>query len=255
MMRKGFTLIELLVVISIIALLIALLLPTLQNARSSARDVVCKNHMRQMGLMLFVQATDTGELPLAYSNSGWSSAGAYNTNWMTELAKSGVAPDNDFLYNSKLTTFQSQLDTVCPEAVSSGNNTNPHSVYGLAMGYGRNSRMMGGSSGPAGGHFTGTATPEEMLQPSDTIGIVEQYGDKNGYTRTSTTDASAGTPKWAVKWSGSRTDSTKYQLRHLNSGNFLMGDGHVEARPDREFQILAGNINGDTQQQFTIAAD
>ncbi len=45
--RKGFSLIELLVVLSVISLLIALLLPSLKQSRAAARDVVCRNQLRQ----------------------------------------------------------------------------------------------------------------------------------------------------------------------------------------------------------------
>jgi prepilin-type N-terminal cleavage/methylation domain-containing protein/prepilin-type processing-associated H-X9-DG protein len=50
--RKGFTLIELLVVISIIALLLAILMPSLQRVRNNARAVVCQSNLKQWGIML-----------------------------------------------------------------------------------------------------------------------------------------------------------------------------------------------------------
>jgi len=73
----AFTLIELLVVISIITLLMAILLPTLQRVRSQARAVVCQSNLRQWGVIYAMYANDNdGKLPALGYSDGPSNSGS-----------------------------------------------------------------------------------------------------------------------------------------------------------------------------------
>ena len=56
--RHGFTLIELLVVISVIAVLMAILLPSLNRAREQGKRVVCRSNLKQLGIAWYTYAQD-----------------------------------------------------------------------------------------------------------------------------------------------------------------------------------------------------
>ncbi|MAE62721.1 MAG: hypothetical protein CMJ18_00490 [Phycisphaeraceae bacterium] len=70
---RGFTLIELLVVISILALLIALLLPAIKRAKDMGRMLSCANNARQIGLSILMYTVDNEDiLPPGF---GWRQNG------------------------------------------------------------------------------------------------------------------------------------------------------------------------------------
>ncbi len=99
---RAFTLVELLVVIGIVGVLVALLLPAVQSARSTARNLACKNNLRQLGL-----ATHHHISALAYFPSGTTARpfeGNPTTPWTfyrwSALAHLSPYMENSNVYNA-----------------------------------------------------------------------------------------------------------------------------------------------------------
>ena len=113
--ENGFTLIELLVVIAIIAILAAMLLPALANAKATARRAQCLNQMRQCGLGLQLFATDNKD---TYPPAGWatgtSSAGVQLSwdSWINNYIGGNTDPAD--LQTGVLFTEQAPKVLVCP---------------------------------------------------------------------------------------------------------------------------------------------
>lgn len=114
MRSNGFTLLELLVVISIIALLLAILLPVLRGARERAKVVQCGFNLRQIGIVMHVYQEDWNRLPVSYA---------------VRPSTSPVEPDSAFLTYWPWQTYQqyqslsgakSDATFACPTTVPVG---------------------------------------------------------------------------------------------------------------------------------------
>ena len=150
MKRHFFTLIELLVVIAIIAILAAMLLPALQQARERGMSVTCVTNMKSLGSAINFYASD--------NNSWWpgycsSSSGGKNTNrnyffWSStrqpgDTADRGsVAPylgcnHSGYIFSFyQYSTTKTRCKLACPKMVSVGMKQDSSDVYsrvGIAM--------------------------------------------------------------------------------------------------------------------------
>ncbi|MDB5327868.1 MAG: hypothetical protein JWM57_3437, partial [Phycisphaerales bacterium] len=126
---SGFTLVELLVVIGIIALLISILLPSLNKARESARRTACLSNLRQLGTYLQFYANDfKDQLPIGYVNGQpWTGyyvckdSGFYPVlgrlwlgNYLKNSVKTFYCPshvDDQFTFNRRSYTGAGVLDS------------------------------------------------------------------------------------------------------------------------------------------------
>ncbi|EAQ82819.1 hypothetical protein DSM3645_10477 [Blastopirellula marina DSM 3645] len=99
---RGFTLVELLVVIAIIGVLIALLLPAVQQAREAARRSQCRNNLKQFGLALHNYHDVHRKFPMGYVDSASANSATRDGGWswqamiLHQLEQSALFEQIDF---------------------------------------------------------------------------------------------------------------------------------------------------------------
>ena len=151
--RRGFTLIELLVVIAVIAILVSLLLPAVQQAREAARRTACLNNLKQIGLAMHNYESALGSFPSGYiyepgpegnrSGYGW---GALLLPYLDQAPVHDQIdfrapiydPANAFVRTRHLPAFLCPTDTVSPDGfvvMGEGEATEPEITTGETEAY------------------------------------------------------------------------------------------------------------------------
>lgn len=125
--RSAFTLVELLVVIAIIGILIALLLPAVQQAREAARRMQCSNNLKQQGLGLHNFHDTYNRLPPGAANDmqpfGIRTSPEWGVSWLGYIMPF-VELGNAF-ENAQLTQGNSYNSTAIVNTLGDGSGETP----------------------------------------------------------------------------------------------------------------------------------
>jgi prepilin-type N-terminal cleavage/methylation domain-containing protein/prepilin-type processing-associated H-X9-DG protein len=134
--RSNFTLIELLIVIAIIAILAAMLLPALNQARAKAHDIVCKNNLANIGQMFNMYLIDYDGFAPSFSMKNSNGQERYWSTFMAGCEEiSNQDPASSESIQAWMTSNQKWKIFTCPTYEQSCGEIEVHPVgrtsYGL----------------------------------------------------------------------------------------------------------------------------
>ena len=225
-MKKKFTLIELLVVIAIIAILAAMLLPALNKARASARQIACVNNLKSTGTAMLSYHMDY-RFYVVYNRS----TGNNGETWSYILVDAGYLPDSQVYSCPGLaghTTIKTNLRTKQKLTGAQGE----HIDYGYNNGYVGGCGVWGNTDGKPHTCQTGKrCSANNLKNPAATLMVADTI-----LTNTSSTAAYATSVSgfYVLYQTISDNASALPSFRHSAKCNILMADGHVETERGRE---------------------
>ena len=218
--NKSFTLIELLVVIAIIAILAAMLLPALQQARSRGKSSACVNNLKGIGTALLMYGNDSGGYTPrspAGSARGYFFAVAPYTGSSEILTYFASGVPKGLIDGSKMTK-KALAPLGCPGAEEHwrAGGTAPLYSYGPNYYLVSDEEALGVAK-----KFDLVKRPSVKLMSVDAMRLVKTEGDNTidpagGYVRIATTT-------WPMV-TGNRQNAV--WLRHSNRANVVFVDGH-----------------------------
>jgi prepilin-type N-terminal cleavage/methylation domain-containing protein/prepilin-type processing-associated H-X9-DG protein len=230
-LRVGFTLIELLVVIAIIAILAAVLLPTLARSKATAQRIQCVSNLHQLGLATQMYWDDNAGNCFRYT-SGFTNGGQlFWFGWLGPGAE-GDRP------------FAAQLGALWPYLAGRGVELCPSLNYalgrfklkarGAAYGYGYNLHLSAMPNKPP-------MSSTKITRPADTALLADA-----AQVNTFQAPASRANPMLEEFYyvSTNRNEATAH-FRHAQKASVAFGDGHVAME-----KMEAGSLDQNLPSQF-----
>ncbi len=232
--RRGFTLVELLVVVSILALLIAILLPSLSGARAQAKSAVCATGIRQIVLANMMYAGDHQQrycpaaADIATTNLHRWHGSRTNPNQPFQAGGGPLVP--------YLGSDRGIRD--CPSFRVAGASTHPAHFERNCGGYGYNLAFLGRVLEPVGFGFFKVVTDrlgakaDRVRNPGQTV----MFAD-TAFAGAKLIEYSFTEPRRFPEFNGRPDPSIHF--RHRGRANVAWCDGHVDGQA-RSFTWKSG---------------